>query len=662
MRRKGEARLPGDRRTTLGIALALVALAAAPYASSLGHGFVHDDHMVVVDNPLVVEERFLGAFVRPYHTGPGPATGLYRPLTTGTLALNHALGGLSPGGYHALNVLLHAAVSLAVFALALAGGVSTAAAALAAALFAVHPVHVEAVAYVSGRADLLAALFFVLALVAWARGTHAGSLTAGAAFLLALLSKESAVTFPLVVLAWEALERTRSATGMRRGRGGRAVKVLALALPLAVYLLLRQRALGGFWIEPGGVTFIENPALGQGILVRVATALSVLPRAALLLLFPLRLSPDYSYAEIVPVRSALDLPFLAGVVVAALGVAALGVACSRARRACFPILFTLATYSIVSNLVVGIGTIFAERLLYLPSLGICLLGGSALAWAARALPRRAGLLVAAVLLAAAVTRTATWSAVWRDDFSLYSAAYRSAPRSVKVLGNYAAGLAFRGRLAEARELLVEALELAPESIPNRFNLAQVLFRMNDWEGAEREIRRVLAAEPGDATAWAHLGAVLQRKGELPGAEEGFRRALALQPDHPDARLGMAWLALQDGDLDRAEAELRKVLARDPEHSGALHGMGIVELRRGRPAEALAWFEKAARRSPLDLLLLTHLAQALEGLGRAGQAAEVYRRILAVDPGQEEARQGLRGLTPAGSPGATAPPGGGSSRD
>ncbi len=645
---------PSESRGKLWVAVAVVALAVLPYAPTLGHGFVHDDHMVLLDNRVVREERFLEAAVAPYHTRPGLATGLYRPLTTETFALNHALGGTHPRGYHALNVLLHAAVSLCVLEMAFAIGAGALAAGLGAALFAVHPVHVEAVSYVSGRADLLAALFVLLALLGWMRSTPGGRILAGGAFFGALLSKESAVAFPLVALAWELSGRPGAPSSAERPRASRAVSAGALIAPMVLYLLLRHHALGGLNVAPGAVTFIENPAVGQGLLIREATAVSAIARAAVLLVLPLRLSPDYSYAAIVPVTSPLTPSFVAGVGILALLGGALAFYLPRARPKSFLILFIVATYSIVSNLFLPIGTLLAERLLYLPSVGACVLAGSALAWGARRLSWPAGPGVVGLVLGAATLRTVTWSAVWHDDFSLFAAAFRTAPKSVKVLGNYAVALAFRGNLEEARRLLTDALVLAPEVASNRFNLAKVLSRLDDWSGAEREIRAVLEAEPDDGLAWEHLGVVLQRRSDLPGAERAFRRATELEPLARDARLGLAWIALERDDLPAAQQDLLDALAIDPGSTGALHGLGVVALRRGQWEEALGWLEKAARGSPPDVLLLTHLGHALEGMGRSQQAAEVYRRVLAAEPQHREARDALSRLTPTGPPGATRP--------
>src|SRR5262245_45314676 len=197
----------------------IFALAAILYVGTIAHGFVYDDEIAIQRQEVVRANRVAQVFTTPYHAGTGgPAgTGLYRPLTTLTFAAEHALLGPSPAHFHAVNVLLHGAVSVLVLELALAVGLSVGGALAGAALFAVQPVHVEAVAGIAGRAEILAALCALLALVAFVRGrdargapTVAGLAMTALAYLAALGSKEVAIALPAIALAWEGLFRGRT--------------------------------------------------------------------------------------------------------------------------------------------------------------------------------------------------------------------------------------------------------------------------------------------------------------------------------------------------------------------------------------------------------------------------------------------------------------------
>ncbi len=540
-------------------------VAVVLYLASIGFGFTLDDPAVALENPAVRCGEVGRLFSTPYHYGPRQRveTGLYRPLTTASFAANHALHGASPWGFHAGNVLLHGCASVLVLEVALAAGLAVPGALLAALLFAAHPVHAEAVASISGRADLLATTFFLLALLAWIRlrrpsgePSAAGALLAAALSLLAMLSKEHAVVFPAVAAAWEVL-RPRGATPAGTGRRAARRTLLSIApllLPLAAYVGLRLAALGRLLPGPGAVTPIENPLSALGFLDRLPSAVAVAGRYAVLLVFPRTLSPDYSFAEIEPVASALDPHLLAGIAALGLAAAAILLARRRAPLLAFAAVFALAVFFPVSNLAVPIGTVMAERLLYLPSAGLCLAAGMLWGPIARRLgPRGAVAALGAVLLVASV-RTVAASAVWRDDFALASHAAQASPRSVKSLGNLAVELAVRGRSQEALGLLGRALALAPDFWPNRINLSGVLLSTGDLEGAEAQVARVLEADPANPSALLQRSVVLEKRGNLEGAEASARAALAAAPWLGEAHLRLAALLSSSGKSEEAEAE------------------------------------------------------------------------------------------------------------
>ncbi|MBZ5640764.1 MAG: tetratricopeptide repeat protein [Acidobacteriia bacterium] len=525
---------------TLSLAI-VVAVAVSVYATSLPNGFVLDDSTVVEQNPLVTSHAFGRILAAPYHYGPRETvpTGLYRPLTTLSFAMEHAAAGLRPLLYHADNVALNAAVSVLVLLTGLALALPPGAALAGALLFAVHPAHSEAVANVSGRAELLAAAFFLLALLAFARGREPDgrvrllALVAAAALsLLAMLSKEHAVTFVGVAAAWEILVRRGPSESLpvflRARRAELSRTLLVLLLPVAAYLVLRRAVLGGLLLPPASVTAIENPAAGLPPIARSLAALAAAGRYALVLVFPRVLSPDYGFAETAEVRSPLDPWLLLGLLAAAALAVGLLVAWRRSRAAAFLLLLAALPFAPVSNFPFAIGTIMAERLLYLPSVGLCLLAGAAWPALVRQLGRASALALAAVLLVGGSIRTVGANLAWHDEFSLWSRAYDAAPRSVKVLGNLAVELAMRGRLDEARQLLERAVLLAPDFAPNRINLAGVLLKLGNLDAAEAEVRHVLDREPGEPAALLQLGAIRSKRA-------GVRRATSPgTPGNPPA--------------------------------------------------------------------------------------------------------------------------------
>jgi predicted Zn-dependent protease len=198
-------------------------------------------------------------------------------------------------------------------------------------------------------------------------------------------------------------------------------------------------------------------------------------------------------------------------------------------------LLAAVPFSLMSNLPFPIGTLMAERLLYLPSAGLCLLAGAAWPALARRAGRPAAVALAVAVLLAGSIRTVAADAVWKDDFTLYSAAISASPRSVRVLGNLAVELAARGRLGEAEPLLERAVALAPDFAPNRINLSGVLLKEGSLDAAEVEIRHVLDREPGHPVALLQLASILSRRGDAAGAEDALERALAADPSLEAAR-------------------------------------------------------------------------------------------------------------------------------
>ena len=339
----------------------VVFFALFSYINISGNGFALDDFGLL--NPLVRDGEWVRLATSDYWAGSdGLRSGLYRPLTTILLAAEFQVWGESPTPYHVLSAILHAVNSLLVHLLVqrlggpMVGG-------LAGILFAVHPIHTEAVAGLGGRADLLAALGVLGVL--WLRG-RGRILWAVLVFSGGLLAKEQAVVLPALALALDWHGRTM-------GRLGRLPwKEYALyGLVVALWLALRLQVLGGFAVPD--ISGLDNPLAELAPSVRIANAGAIAWRYLGLLVVPYKLSADYSFAAL-PVYA--DFFSWALVASAALGMAILLVVCKFARAPglrSLGALWMLIAFSLVANVAAPIGTIMAERLLYLPSVGFCLL-------------------------------------------------------------------------------------------------------------------------------------------------------------------------------------------------------------------------------------------------------------------------------------------------
>ena len=468
---------------------ASVALAAVlVYLGSLGNGFALDDVPLVRDNPAIASlSNVPHLLVSPYWTTAGEHYGLFRPLAVVSLAINRALTGAAPFGFHLVNVLLHAGVAaLGWYALRRAGA-HYGTALLGGLIFAVHPIHVEAVANVAGRAELLAAAAALAAWLAHGRGWRWG---AAALYLGAVLSKESTIAAPLLFAADDA---TRGAKA--RTLPSRLGPYVAAALAA---LVLRGMALGSHQAAEATIA-LDNPAAAAGAGPRILTALWVQVRYLALCVWPRHLSSDYSFDAIPVVRSLADPRALAGIAFVAATAFALVWGGKRsapvARGAWIWVAFMLAS----SNVLFPSGTLMGERLAYLPSLGFCLIVGHAGAALGGRIPKARSVVVAAAALAVAALSVRAWARVpaWKDNLTLATTDVATYPRSAKLQAGAGIFLEEAGRDAEAETHLRRAVEIDPTYAQMHYNLGVLLARRGAADEAAEHFRRAIELVPGN---------------------------------------------------------------------------------------------------------------------------------------------------------------------
>jgi Flp pilus assembly protein TadD len=560
--------------------------AAAAFANTLANRPVLDDGWAVVDNPLVRTFDLAGMFREQLGFAAGSTlAGPYRPLAALSHAVNYALHGAAPGGYHAVNVALHVLTTLLVWALArrllavLAPSRVRAGALGAALLFAVHPVHVEAVAPLVGRADLQAAAGGLGALLL-ALGWRERWWRLPLALLLlaaAVLSKETAAVVPglfaLVALAVPAAAGLDAPPGLARPEGRRALGVLAglallLGLALLPYLLLRP---GAAVAPEASQWFAGRPP--SVIFLTMTRALAEYQR---LLACPVDLMTDFGYAARIPFTERLGWPS-ALATLAWLGVAVAGLASlRRAPLAALGLLWAFISLAPVLN-VLPVGVLMAERFLYLGSVGFCLWAGgwpSALAEravrAGGAWPARARWLTAASLLVLGLlfTRTVLRNAEWRDPLSLFEAELRHAPRDVTVNNNLAVAYLGRGEPRRAAERLAVALEVAPRYWRAHVNLGIARHRLGDLPGARASFAAASWIAPAEGIPCYFDALVLVDQGADEAALAELARAATLDRHDPRIPLEQGKLLARLGRLDEARGRLEQALALDPRQAEA----------------------------------------------------------------------------------------------
>ncbi|HSN92807.1 MAG TPA: tetratricopeptide repeat protein [Anaeromyxobacteraceae bacterium] len=609
-----------EDRPTRRWALAAAAAAALAYAPTIGHPFAFDDDIVVARNRLIRSAATLPALVsRTEWSGGGLEVRAWRPLTALTYAANHALSGLAPWSYHLANVLLHALAAALVVLLGRAFGLPDRAAGIAALLFAVHPVHVEAVANVVGRKDVLATILLLAMMLAQRAALERGGARLAlpaAAYLGAMLSKEvGAVGIGLAAL--QDLAFPAGPAGAQ-GRRRRAILYASCAAALAAWLALYRAVAGGLGAPPD-VPFVDNPAAHAAAAVRVATAVAVVGKGLLLQVLPVGQSPDWSFDAIPLVRSPLDPRLLASAAVLALWIAA-GL---RLRRRAPVVLLSAGWYLgallPASNLLFPVGTIFGERLLYLPGVGLALLAGAGADAGLRRLPRRAALAsgaALAVILAALAGAAVRYSRAWGDEADLFRLAAERVPRSAKV----------------------------------HVKLAEILLRGGRAAEALPEIERALAIHAGDPHAETVRADVLRALGRGPEAEAALGRALALDPGHAGALYGLGRLARDAGRLEEAAGLWERALAADPRQAAALADLATWRMLRGEAAAALALSLRAVEANERQASAWYNLALLQRARGDRAAAREAAARFVeTAGPEYAAEAQAVRAALARGEP-------------
>jgi tetratricopeptide (TPR) repeat protein len=528
------------RRHVLPI-LGLWLIALASYSNSFRDGFVFDNDWVILQDARVhaiTSENLQLIFTEDYsylHS----SSGLFRPLTTLSFLFNYAVlgNGSEPAGYHGINLVLQAVNMTLVYALGLIlfSGAGVFPALALAAVWGLHPVLTESVTNMVGRADLLAGFGVLAGLLCYLRfaaGKRRGLWLAGfvSAVIIGLFSKESAVVLVALMPAYDLIFGVVRAPEFWRRRWQ---AYAAFGIVLLVFLALRANALGHSVRPP--FPYTDNPIAEAGFWVGRLTAFQVIARYLGLLIWPLYLSADYSFNQnplfSLHMSAAADWLGIIGLA-ACLGLAALALFCYRKQKAvCWAILFFLITLAPTANVFLAIGSIMAERFLYLPALGFVM----ALVWTITRIPPRPRWAVAAVLVLLAGARTYARNFDWLDDRSLWTSAASATPDSYKMQLHLATVLAGASgkTLDEALPAVDRCLALLAgltdeQNVPQAYSMAGFFYRSK-----------------GDA---------VQSKG--PESREWYQKALA---------------ALERGErIDRAQAEQIRQL-------NAAHGIQTAPL-------------------------------------------------------------------------------------
>lgn len=597
--------------------LVIVLCIFAAYGKSLNHNFVWDDYGLIVNNEQVKSlspwyQVFYRSFWQLGENIADPSRSFYRPLITISYKTDYALWGLDPRGFHLTNILAHCICACVVYMLGILLLKSPTLALMGSIVWAIHPSHVENVCWVSGRTDIFCGVFFFLAFSffrLWTENPRYQSrylVVTAVCYLLALLSKEMALTLPLVILSWLLIER--------KSYPWRDLFFLFILLAIITvgYLMIRVHFLGK----------IAGPPVFGSQWERLASIPMVFCKYLGVLLALIPVDPHHSETFVSSVWSFQFFLFLC----VSVGYLAGIWWCFRNRKIFIGFLLSWIPVTLLPVFYLGsFGDIlYADRFLYIPCFGFVF---GILAMAAQSAWKKVsqwrgvkiicgvlyGVLVATLLF---ITRENT--SYWATNVSLFSRAAQTSPRSAYVYFNLGSSLAERKAYQDACSAYAKAVTLLPGYAEAYVNMGACLNQLGRYEDAVACFQEVMKLDVVSHILYSNLGDSYRKLGNLSRAQDFYRTSLALRSTgRVHNNLGECLLAA--GSLDLAYKHLIRALKLSPS-SGVYNNLGLFYLEKGQPGKALEYLNKAmsfpARRLPPDLEIAIHynLAQAFHMTG------------------------------------------------
>lgn len=617
------------KKIPAGLLLAVLVLTFVSFIPALSGGFTQwDDNVYVTDNPLVASltwDHVKTLFTTSHY-------GVYVPLTMLSYSLDYALFGRNPAAFHATSVVLHVVNAGLVFGLffLLFGG-NGLAAFFAAALFSVHPLRVESVAWIAERKDLLCALFFFLSLLSYRRFGESGNRRflrrSLAFFLCSLLSKPMALTLPFVLLLLDHLAGGRITRKSLRDK----VPFFALSLVFAVVAVLANQP----GDTPPGAVVQGLPAL---LFQKAAVALFSVTFYLLKTLLPFKLAALYPFTDRLaglPPALLYAAPFVFAIL---LTVAVR--AYKRSNRIFFGLGFFMLTLVPILQLVSLPGnTIVADRYLYIPGFGLAFLAGLLLtdSFGKRFRPAKAlGPIVFGVAVLALSLSTFGRCRVWKDDRSLWTDVLEKYP-DVAVAHNKLGLLRVAdGNPEAAIEEYGRAIALDPTYVGAFNNRAIANRRLKRYDQAAADYEKVIALNPSIADAFYNYGILLHEIGRDEKAVELYGRALEKAPKSAPIfnNRGLAYIALNE--TEKARADFGKAIEIDPAFEVPRINRGILLVQLGRFDESFEDLNAAVAMNPGIPNVFLARGLAFAGKGDYAKALSDIEAALKLKPDFEEA--------------------------
>ncbi len=628
----------------------LLILSFLPYANATTNGFVYDDHSQIERNPYVHSFKYIGKIFGSSliaQQGKQAAPNFYRPIVNLSFLLCYKLFGVSPYGFHLISLLLNCVVVWLVFVVSAELFSSEWLGLIAAAIFALHPIHTEPVAWIDGVSDVYVSIFYLLAFWLFVRQgqersalwTRVGML---ASFVLALFSKETAMTFPVLVTAYEHFYRSDR---------------------LALSWTQKLSRYGWFWVTEFAYLAIRAASIGRLVPAKVHTDISsremLFSAVALIgqyvekLVWPV---PLVAFSVFKKSESFADPYVLLGLVVVAAAAAAFVLLWNRARLYTFAIFWIFLTIAPALNARWLATTVFAERYLYLPSVAFSWLVGGVLWWCWRrrapqawARGLRWALAGASIILAFLASREIiSRNRDWKSDGALILSTLAVRPDSPYAHNDLGQMEWYQGDHAEAERHWQLALSYKPDTAEALANLGFARLEEKKYDEAIPYLQRAIQLKPLFSTPHIHLARVYAAQGKNVEAEAEFHNAIEINPMNTDAHKALGKFYLDAGRLLQAEEQFQITLeaAADLE---AWRGLGTIYEREEATDKAENAWRQVLSLEPFDVKAHLSLGRIYLSKGLLADAKRELQACLIMEPANPEALADLRKVSASTQP-------------
>ncbi|MFH1868375.1 MAG: tetratricopeptide repeat protein [Candidatus Omnitrophota bacterium] len=597
------------------ISIVLIAIIGViSYLNTTNGEFIWDDYYLIKDNTFIKSTNHIAdIFKTDIAAGSGKKASSYRPLQILTYMFDYSFWKLDQRGYHITNILLHILAALSIYWLINILYDNRFLSFLTSALFVTHPIHTEAVSYISGRADPLAVIFLILAFILYVKYIDLRKsfyfVLMLLSYILALFSRESSFIFPvLLVLYHYSFKKKFNIAG-----------IASVSVVTFIYLLIRATALR---------ETMPHLMSETTMLQRLPGAFVAITNYIRLMILPLNLHMEYGFKT-----------FNMADPKAILGIALLIIFFSYAfmnRKNNSIVFFSISWFFLAlmpSLNLYPLNAYMAEHWLYLPSIGFFLLFAGGLDYAYRNKVFKTPVVIFAIILVASYTyATVKQNEQWKEAFSFYKRTLKYSPNNIRVLNSLGLLYHENNKPDEAIRAYRKAIEISPDYIDAYNNLGIVYRNLKKPEEAIAIYKKAIEMNPDFVYTYCNLANAYKDIGRKEEAISLYKKAIEIYPNFSYAYNNLGLSYKDFGRIDEAIASYKKAIELKPNYMEAYNNLGALYFNMGRKEEALFMFEKAVEIDPFNAKSYSNLGASYTDAGRRKEAIPAFKKALQIDPG------------------------------